>query len=165
MSPLRRLVLLPILGLVVAGCGAGGGGAAGDRHVESRYSIILKRVEPDWDAPLPPEICYVATRDYEVELTSRSERRHDLCERIAERYLPHEPRLRWPPPYLRHPDEAPTVVCVLADGDDRLEITYGPADSGRLDADAICEALVAAGWERRPAFEGLDGPGAGSDNG
>jgi hypothetical protein len=113
-APFCRLGVLSLVVLLVTACGAGG--AADGRHQKPRYSIVLtKPVEPDWDAPLPRGICYVASKGYEVELTSRSELRPGLCDRLAERYLPHEPRLRWPPPYLREPDAAPSVVCVLAD--------------------------------------------------
>jgi len=45
-----------------------------------------------------------------------------------------------------------------AQGSDHLEIDYGPADSGRLDGEGICHALVKQGWKRRPPWEGLDGP-------
>jgi hypothetical protein len=139
-----------------AGCG-GGRDAAQRGDTTPRYSIVTKRVEPDWDAPLPPDVCFVGSRDYEVEITARSLRRPRLCERLFATYLPQEPRLRWPPPYLRDPDSAPSVVCVLADGADRVEIDYGPADSGRLDAESICDALIDQGWKRRPAWEGVDG--------
>jgi hypothetical protein len=59
---------------------------------------------------------------------------------------------------LRDPDSAPSVVCVLAKRGDRIEIDYGHADTGRLDAESICDALVGRGWERRPVWEGLDEP-------
>jgi hypothetical protein len=144
--------------LALVGCNDGhevghrGGGT-------SHYSVVLEPAEPpDWDAPLPPDICYVASRNYEVDITTHSQHRHELCDRLAATYLPHEPRLRWPPPYLRDADSAPSVVCVLSHRTDRLEINYGPADSGRLDAESICEALIERGWKRRPAWEGLDGP-------
>jgi hypothetical protein len=148
------------LGLfTLPGCGdRGGGTAAGPPDTSPRYSIVLEPAEPDWDASLPADVCYVAARNYEVEISTRSEQRHSLCDRLASTYLPHEPRLRWPPPYLRDPDSAPSVVCVLARGTERTEIDYGPADSGRLDAEAICDALRAQGWKRRPAWEGLEGP-------
>ena len=141
--------------LAFAGCG-GGRDAARRGDTSPRYSIVIERVEPDWDAPLPPDVCFVASRNYELEITARSERRHGLCDRLAATYLPHEPRLRWPPPYLRDPDSAPSVVCVLAHGADRVEIDYGPADSGRLDAESICDALIDRGWKRRSPWEGLD---------
>jgi hypothetical protein len=95
---------------------------------------------------------------YEVDITTRSQNRHGLCNRLAASYLPEEPRLRWPPPYLRDPDLAPSVVCVLSRGAGRVEIDYGPADSGRLDAESICDALIDRGWKRSPAWEGLDRP-------
>lgn len=152
------LVLVAISLLAMAGCRGGNDRdhrAGGD---SSTYSVVLEAAKPDWDAPLPSSICYVASRNYEVTITGRSEQRHGLCERLAATYFPHEPRLRWPPPYLRDPDKAPSVVCVLSHSAERIEIDYGPADSGRLDADSICEALVARGWKQRPAWEGLDGP-------
>ena len=150
-------LVLALTVLAVAGCnGSNNGGGRADGT--SRYSIVLEPEEPDWDAPLPPDLCYVASRNYEVAITSRSQHRHGLCNRLAATYLPQEPRLHWPPPYLRHPEGTPSVVCVLSSGADRVEIDYGPADSGRLDADSICEALIDRGWKRRPAWEGLDRP-------
>ena len=104
-----------------------------------------------------PMVCYAASRNYEVDITARSQYRHALWDGLAATYLPQEPRLRWPPPCLRDPDSAPSVVCLLSNGADRVEIDYGPANSGRLDAESICEALTDRGWKRWPAWEGLDG--------
>lgn len=148
--------------IAVSGCREGGDAAPADHP--SSYSIIVEPAVPDWNAPLPADLCFVASSRYEVELLTRSRRRHRLCDNLAERYLPREPRLRWPPPYLRsgNPDLAPTIVCVLARGAERIEIDYGPADTGRLDADSVCDSLVASGWKQRPATEAvwMDGPSA-----
>jgi hypothetical protein len=141
--------------------------AAGCRHhhdqAAPRYVVVLESAEPEWDAPLPADVCFVASRKYEVTITSRSQLLHGLCDQIAARYLPHEPRLRWPPPYLRDSDEAPSVVCVFALGPDRVEIDRGTADSGRLDPEGICDSLRGIGWKGRPPWEGLDGPWPASD--
>jgi hypothetical protein len=159
MSRHRRIFALVAISLLAtAGCRGGSDRdhrAGGD---SSHYSIVLESAKPDWDAPLPPSVCYVASRNYEVTITGRSERRHGLCNRLAATYLPDEPRLRWPPPYLRDPDKAPSVVCVLSHTAERLEVDYGPRDSGRLDAESICEALIDRGWRQRPAWQGLDWP-------
>ena len=149
--------------LAIAGCSHGGGGNGDAATTTSAYSIVVESAEIDRDEPLPPDVCYVASRRYEVEISGRSRQPHGLCADVAATYLRHEPRRRWPPPYLRDPDKAPSVVCVLARDSERLEIDYGPADSGRIDADAICDRLTGAGWKRRPPSEGLDGPWSDSD--
>jgi len=150
--------------LAVAGCGDGR--RAADSHSKpSHYTIEVKAAKIDRDGPLPPDVCYVASRGYEVEISARSKQPNLLCDSVAATYLPNEPRLRWPPPYLRDPDAASSVVCVLAERSDRLEIDYGPADTGRLDAEGICDALMRQGWKRRPPWEGLDGPWPPDDSG
>jgi hypothetical protein len=68
------LTLALALALIAfAGCG-GGRDTAQRGDTTPRYSIVTKRVEaePDWDAPLPPDVCFVGSRDYEVEITARS---------------------------------------------------------------------------------------------
>jgi hypothetical protein len=126
----------------------------------STLEIVESEAEPDWDAPLPANVCYVATRNYEVEIGGLSPRGSALCEDLASHYLPNEPRMRWPPPYLRsgNPDLAPTLVCVLSRGRQRVAIKYGPSDSGRIDADSMCESLIERGWKQLRPFAALDVP-------
>lgn len=50
------------------------------------------------------------------------------------------------------------VVCALGRGAERAVIKYGPADSGRLDAEGVCEALRQLGWTRQSWWEALDLP-------
>lgn len=150
-------VALAFVALAASGCG-GRSRPSGSHAKAVAYTTKLEAAKIDWNAPLPPDVCFVASRRYEVEISGRSKQPELLCDAVAATYLPDEPHLRWPPPYLRNPDAAPSVVCVLAQGSDHLEIDYGPADSGRLDGEGICDALVKEGWKRRPAWEGLDGP-------
>jgi hypothetical protein len=159
---MRRSLRIPALALCVVALVSGG---CRSHHAQAAptYVMRVEAAEPDWDAPLPADVCFVASRKYEVTISSRSQLLHSLCDDIAAKYLPREPRRRWPPPYLRSRDVAPSVVCVLALGPDRVEIDYGPADSGRIDAEAICDSLRAKGWKRRPPWEGLDGPWPASD--
>jgi hypothetical protein len=149
--------------LALAGCGAG------SKASGTPESIVVEKLVPakiDLSEPLPPDVCYVALRGYDVEISGRSEHAGLLCDAIAAEFLPGEPRLRWPPRYLNDPDATPSVVCVLAGRTDRLEIDYGPSSSYRIDADSICDALIARGWKKRPPYEGLDGPWpADTDNG
>jgi len=129
------------------GCGNGVGTESGNDA--SQYSIVIEPVEPDWEAPLPPEICYVAARGYEVELTTRSERRPISATALqsstsrASRDCAGRRRTC----ATRMPRRAWSVCSQMM----RAAWRSGrPADSGRPDADAICEALVKAGWHRRP---------------
>jgi hypothetical protein len=80
--------------------------------------IVESDEEPDWDAALPANLCYVAARNYEVEIGARSPHGDALCRRLAIEYLMNEPRMQWPPTYLRggNPDLAPGRDSVRAIG-------------------------------------------------
>jgi hypothetical protein len=148
---------------LASGCEASASHRHGDvrgRDLDSTVEIVESNEEPDWNAPLPANVCYVASKNYEVEIGALSSRGDALCDRLAREYFPNEPRMHWPPPYLRsgNPDLVPTLVCVLSRGRERVSIKRGPADSDRIDADSICECLISEGWNRRPEIAALDLP-------
>lgn len=157
MPRLLRPLALVAAGLVLASASACGGET--DDGGDKSEPLVLSAVHEDVDpaAPLPPGVCFAATRTYGVQLFGRAGNDAGLCDRLADRFLPREAgRGAWPMPGT-DPDDLPQHVCTLAQKTKRIEVLEFPDRSGQLDVEAICETLTSEGWELRPAEEGLDG--------
>jgi hypothetical protein len=144
MSPVRAAAAATFAAFLLGGC------AGAEDRPERQLSVTLKDV-PLADYGPGPDDCFVATPRAEVRIAGGSPRRGQLCRELAGRYLPREGPLVWRP--VRHERDAPTLICFFVRGDEIVEILSASYDSGRVDADAICERLEEDKWERRSPFD------------
>lgn len=145
-----RLAFL-FLVLLVGGCGSADSNP-GSEGTRERVEIELVEADLDLEVPLPPGMCFVATRNLELVITVPEGAPPGLCERLAA-YLPARAgRAAWPPEF--HGDEALNAGCAFRSEGARIEVSDLPdRGDGRLDASDVCDAMVADGWELQPLIE------------
>jgi hypothetical protein len=144
---LAATLVATALVLVASACGAAERHSSAD---DGRLSVSLKQV-PLANYGLGPNDCFVATSRAEVRLAARSPQRAGLCRKLAKRYFPPTAGRVWKP--IRHESDAPTLICLMARPDALVEVLSASYDSGRVDADGICQRLSRNHWESRPLIE------------
>ena len=145
-----RIVLF-FVALVVAGCGSSEREAGSDGTRE-RVEISVVAADPEPEGPLPPGMCFVATRNLELVITVAERAPAGLCERLAAYLPPAAGRAPWPPRLQE--DEVLNAGCAVQRDGARIEVGELPdRGDGRLDSLDICDEMVRDAWELKPLVE------------
>ena len=145
--------LLVATGLVVLAAGCGDSGLkAKPKPAPAKESIIASRLEPTrLPKVLPPQVCSVGIRLYDVMLFGVRLRPEDSCALVAGEVFRGERQLPWAREHYLASDQV--EECELARGGGRLQVLRDDPDleGPRFDAaydlsERACAGLERAGW-------------------